>query len=103
MIPRSVLDRLGDRWSVVILTVVGAGPLRYTEILLRVPGISQKMLTQTLRCLEADGLLERTVFPTIPPRVDYRLTERGRSLLGALEPLERWASRSEQRGELRSA
>lgn len=103
MIPRPVLDRLGDRWSVAILTMLADEPLRYTELHLRIPGISQKMLTQTLRCLETDGLLERTIFATIPPRVDYRLTESGRSLLGALEPLELWAHRRAQGSVLRSA
>jgi DNA-binding HxlR family transcriptional regulator len=91
VIPRLVLDRVGDRWSVVILATLAEGPLRYTEILLRVPGISQKMLTQTLRYLELEDLLQRTVYATTPPRVDYRLTGSGRSLLGALQPLARWA------------
>jgi DNA-binding HxlR family transcriptional regulator len=99
MIPRGVLDRVGDRWSVVILTAVSARPLRYTEILLQVPGISQKMLTQTLRFLEGEGLLTRTVYPTTPPRVDYRLSEAGVDLLGALEPLAGWARRWTSRGD----
>jgi DNA-binding HxlR family transcriptional regulator len=105
VIPRLVLDRVGDRWSVLILSSIADGPLRYTEILLRVPGISQKMLTQTLRCLELEDLLERTVYPTTPPRVDYRLSEAGRSLLGALQPLARWARerRSDDDSALRSA
>jgi DNA-binding HxlR family transcriptional regulator len=105
VIPRPVLDRVGDRWSVVILMSLTDGPLRYTEILLRVPEISQKMLTQTLRCLEQEDLLQRTVYATTPPRVDYRLTAAGRTLLGALQPLARWARerRSDDSSELRSA
>jgi DNA-binding HxlR family transcriptional regulator len=105
VIPRPVLDRVGDRWSVVILMSLADAPLRYTEILLRVPEISQKMLTQTLRCLEQEGLLQRTVYATTPPRVDYRLTDAGRALLGALQPLARWARerRFGQTGELRTA
>jgi DNA-binding HxlR family transcriptional regulator len=93
MIPRGILDRVGDRWSVALLTALASRPLRYTEILLQVPGISQKMLTQTLRCLELEDLLLRTVYPTTPPRVDYRLTDSGRDLLTALEPLAGWAGR----------
>lgn len=93
MIPRAILDRVGDRWSVVLLTALESRPLRYTELLLQVPGISQKMLTQTLRALEVEDLLLRTVYPTTPPRVDYRLTDSGRDLLAALEPLAGWARR----------
>ena len=93
MIPRAILDRVGDRWSVALLSALAARPLRYTELLLQVPGISQKMLTQTLRCLELEDLLLRTVYPTTPPRVDYRLTDSGRDLLVALEPLAGWADR----------
>jgi DNA-binding HxlR family transcriptional regulator len=94
VIPRELLDRVGDRWSVTLLTALESRPLRYTEILLQVPGISQKMLTQTLRCLELESLLTRTVYPTTPPRVDYRLTDSGRDLLVALEPLAAWARRA---------
>jgi len=93
VIPRAILDRVGDRWSVALLSALESRPLRYTEILLQVPGISQKMLTQTLRWLELEELLLRTVYPTTPPRVDYRLTDSGRDLLTALGPLARWAER----------
>jgi len=105
MIPRDVLDRIGDRWTVAVLTEIGSGSLRYSEIHLRLPGCSQKMLTQTLRILEHDGYLIRTVYAQVPPRVDYRLTEQASSLLIALGHLEGW-SRSHRRipsAALRSA
>ena len=89
---RQLLDRIGDRWSVLVMGVLGDGPLRYSAIAARVQGVSQKMLTQTLRALERDGLVTRTVFPEIPPHVEYELTDRGRSLRAVLEPLEAWAT-----------
>ena len=87
----SVLARVGDKWSVLIIVVLGDGPKRFNEIKRMVGGISQRMLTLTLRGLERDGLVTRTVFPTIPPRVDYELTSLGRSLWQAVEPLGAWA------------
>jgi len=87
----SVLARVGDKWSVLIIVLLGDGPKRFNEIKRRVGGISQRMLTLTLRGLERDGLVTRTVFPTIPPRVDYELTSLGRSLWQAVEPLGAWA------------
>jgi DNA-binding HxlR family transcriptional regulator len=87
----SVLARIGDKWSVLIIVVLGDGPKRFNEIKRMVGGISQRMLTLTLRGLERDGLVTRTVFPTIPPRVDYKLTGLGRSLWQAVEPLGAWA------------
>ena len=87
----SVLARVGDKWSVLIIVVLGDGPKRFSEIKRMVGGISQRMLTLTLRGLERDGLVTRTVFPTIPPRVDYKLTGLGRSLWQAVEPLGAWA------------
>jgi DNA-binding HxlR family transcriptional regulator len=86
-----VLARVGDKWSVLIIVLLGDGPKRFNEIKRMVGGISQRMLTLTLRGLERDGLLTRTVFPTIPPRVDYELTKLGRSLRCAVEPLGSWA------------
>ena len=86
-----VLARVGDKWSVLIIVLLGDGPKRFSEIKRMVGGISQRMLTLTLRGLERDGLVTRTVFPTIPPRVDYELTKLGRSLQSAVEPLGAWA------------
>ena len=86
-----VLARVGDKWSVLIIVLLGDGRRRFGEIKRMVGGISQRMLTLTLRGLERDGLLTRTIFPTIPPRVDYELTKLGRSLLTAVEPLGAWA------------
>ena len=87
----SVLARVGDKWSVLIIMLLGDGKLRFSEIKRMVGGISQRMLTLTLRGLERDGLVKRTIFPTIPPRVDYELTELGRSLRCAVVPLGNWA------------
>ena len=86
-----VLARVGDKWSVLIIELLGDGPKRFNELKRLVGGISQRMLTLTLRGLERDGLLTRTIFPTIPPRVDYELTKLGRSLRCAVEPLGSWA------------
>jgi DNA-binding HxlR family transcriptional regulator len=87
----SVLARVGDKWSVMIIVLLGDGPKRFNEIRRAVSGISQRMLTLTLRGLERDGLVTRTQFPTIPPRVDYELTRLGHSLLEAVKPLSIWA------------
>jgi DNA-binding HxlR family transcriptional regulator len=86
-----VLARVGDKWSVLIIVLLGDGAKRFNEIKRLVGGISQRMLTLTLRGLERDGLVTRTVFPTIPPRVDYELTPLGHSLWQAVEPLGLWA------------
>jgi DNA-binding HxlR family transcriptional regulator len=86
-----ILARIGDKWSVLIVRLLGDGPLRFNEIKRMVGGISQRMLTLTLRGLERDGLVSRTVFPTIPPRVDYELTDLGRSLWAPIEALGQWA------------
>ena len=88
---RQVLDRIGDTWSMLIVTSLADGSQRYSELGHRIEGISPKMLTQTLRALERDGLLTRTVHAVVPPRVDYELTELGRSLLGLVRALETWA------------
>lgn len=87
----AVLARVGDKWSVLIITLLGDGPRRFNEIKRMVGGISQRMLTLTLRGLERDGLVTRTVFPTVPPRVDYELTDLGRSLWKPVETLGLWA------------
>jgi DNA-binding HxlR family transcriptional regulator len=87
----SVLSRVGDKWSVLIIMLLGDGPRRFNEIKRTVGGISQRMLTLTLRGLERDGLVTRTIFPTIPPRVDYELTDLGRSLQTPVELLGLWA------------
>ena len=85
------LDRIGDKWTVLVVGALDQGPLRYNEIRHAVDGISQRMLTLTLKGLERDGLVNRTMFPTIPPRVDYELTELGRKLMGPLRSLYDWA------------
>ena len=87
---RQLLDRIGDRWTVLVLGALEHGPLRYSGISRAVEGISQKMLTQTLRALERDGLIDRTVFPEIPPHVQYELTTLGRSLREVVRGLEEW-------------
>src|SRR5450432_3275160 len=87
----TVLARVGDKWSVLIVALLGDGPKRFNEIKRMVGGISQRMLTLTLRGLERDGLVTRTVFPAIPPRVDYELTDLGRGLWQPVEALGKWA------------
>ncbi|GAB3851817.1 helix-turn-helix domain-containing protein [Micromonospora andamanensis] len=89
---RQVLDRIGDRWSVLVVLTLADGPRRYGELAGRIDGVSQKMLTQTVRALERDGLVTRSVHATVPPRVDYELTDLGRSLLTLLAGLEAWAT-----------
>jgi DNA-binding HxlR family transcriptional regulator len=90
---RNVIDRLGDKWSVLVLMLLEeAQVLRFNEIFSYIQTISQKMLSVTLKSLEADGLVQRTVYPQIPPKVEYELTERGRSLLPHLHQLASWAN-----------
>ncbi|MDI2128516.1 winged helix-turn-helix transcriptional regulator [Yinghuangia seranimata] len=88
---REVLDRVGDKWSVLLMAVLGDGPRRYSELRRAVDGISQRMLTLTLRSLERDGLVVRTVTPSTPPRVDYELTEVGHTLSREVGALIRWS------------
>ena len=88
---REVLNRVGDKWSVLIVAILKEGPRRFSELRRAVDGISQRMLTLTLRGLERDGLVTRTVFPTIPPRVDYELTDLGRGLSKPVKALGTWA------------
>ena len=92
---RDVLDRIGDQWSFLILQNLDGGALRFTQLKRAVGDISQRMLAQTLRRLEQDGLVSRTVFPTAPPRVDYALTPLGRSLMQPLGALVAWAEASQ--------
>ncbi len=87
----SVLALVGDKWTVLIVVLLGDGPKRFNEIKRMVGGISQRMLTFTLRGLERDGLVTRTVYPTTPQRVDYALTKLGSTLWQAVEPLGSWA------------
>ncbi|MFC5180519.1 winged helix-turn-helix transcriptional regulator [Actinomadura harenae] len=87
---RQVLDHIAGKWTVLVVDALQAGTMRYTELSRRVEGVSQKMLTQTLRALEADGFVTRTVHPTIPPRVEYDLTPLGRSLAEPITALRRW-------------
>src|SRR5471030_1056683 len=86
-----VLARIGDKWSVLIVSRLGARTMRFSELKREIGGISQRMLTLTLRGLERDGLITRTIFPTIPPRVDYELTALGNSLLEPAMVLSAWA------------
>ena len=88
---RRILDRIGSRWTVLVVGSLGDGSLRFSEIRARVEGISQKMLTQTLRGLERDGLVTRTVFAEVPPRVEYELTPAGETLRAPLKALEDWS------------
>src|SRR5712672_2051150 len=88
---REVLNRVGDKWSVLIVGMLGDGSKRFSELRRSIDGISQRMLTLTLRGLERDGLITRTIFPTIPPRVDYELTDLGRGLAQPVQALGQWA------------
>ena len=85
------LARIGDKWTVMVVGALSQGPLRYNQVRRAVDGISQRMLTLTLKGLEEDGLVSRTVYPTVPPRVDYELTELGRTLIVPLQVLHGWA------------
>jgi DNA-binding HxlR family transcriptional regulator len=89
-----VLSRVGDKWTVLVVTTLGEGPRRFNEVRKALGSISQRMLTLTLRALERDGLVTRTVYPTVPPRVDYELTALGRSLLDPVSGLGLWARRN---------
>jgi DNA-binding HxlR family transcriptional regulator len=92
---RQVLDRFGDKWSILIVIILGkAGVLRFNELSQAIGDISQKMLTVTLRTLEADGLVARKLYPEIPPRVEYQLTELGKSLLPHINALTTWADQN---------
>ncbi len=115
---RQLLERIGEKWSTLVVRVLVDGTLRYSDVQRRIGGVSQKMLTQTLRGLERDGLVERRVFPVVPPHVEYSLTPLGRTLAEPLDAICRWAEchlsamlqararrarRQPARGEARSA
>ena len=87
----ALLQRIGDKWSALVVQTLGNGPKRFNELRREIPAVSQRMLTLTLRNLERDGLVSRTVTPTIPPRVDYELTELGHSLEKPICALVHWA------------
>ncbi|MFD6388769.1 winged helix-turn-helix transcriptional regulator [Nocardia sp. NPDC060259] len=87
---REVLDHIAGKWTVLIVDALADGTLRYTDLRRRIDGISQKMLTQTLRQLERDGFVARTVYPTVPPRVEYTLTDLGHSLCEPIAALREW-------------
>jgi DNA-binding HxlR family transcriptional regulator len=89
-----VLARVGDKWTVLVVSTLGGGPKRFNELRKALGSISQRMLTLTLRALERDGLVTRTVFPTVPPRVQYELTRLGRSLLDPVSELGLWARKN---------
>ena len=88
---REILDRIADKWSLFVIAMLRDGPRRFNELRRDVTGISQRMLTLTLRAVERDGLETRTMYPTIPPRVDYELTELAKGLLGPVMGLVLWA------------
>lgn len=89
---REILDRIGDKWSLYIIATLANGVMRFNELKREIDGISQRMLTLTLRGLERDGLITRTMYPTIPPRVDYELTALGMTLLEPVMSLVNWAN-----------
>ena len=88
----TLLSRIGDKWTVLVVQTLGEGPKRFNELRREIPSVSQRMLTLTLRNLERDGLVSRTVTPSIPPRVDYELTELGQSLQKPICGLANWAT-----------
>ena len=87
---REILDRIGDKWSVIVICRLGRYPYRFNELRRQAGGITQRMLSATLRGLERDGIVARTVYPTVPPRVEYALTDTGQSLLQIVQSLARW-------------
>ena len=91
-----VLASVGDKWTIMVVGALSKGALRYNEVQRRVSDISQRMLTLTLKRLETDGVVTRTLYPSVPPRVDYELTELGQTLRGALVPLHLWAAKNKE-------
>jgi len=87
----AVLDRIGDKWTIMVVSVLTDGPARFTTIMREIGGITHRMLTLTLRGLERDGLVKRTAYATVPPRVEYELTDMGRTLTATLIPLAQWS------------
>jgi DNA-binding HxlR family transcriptional regulator len=98
---RDVLSRVGDKWSALVVALLGDGRMRFNDLRRSIDGISQRMLTLTLKALERDGLVTRTVYPTIPPRVEYELTELGHTLLVPIKALTTWARQN--RGAIQEA
>jgi len=96
---REILARIGDKWTVLVIGTLSTGPLRYSELLAKVPGISQRMLTVTVKELERDGVVSRTAYPEVPPRVEYELTPLGESLLSIVLDMAQWAA--DHRDEIR--
>jgi DNA-binding HxlR family transcriptional regulator len=94
---REVLNRVGDKWSVLIVQLLADGPKRFSELRRAIEGISQRMLTLTLKGLERDGLVTRTVYATIPARVEYELTDLGRTLRKPIRALAKWAQENRER------
>ena len=88
---RSIMQRMGDKWTPLVFLALEAGPRRFSQLRQDIGGVTPKVLTQTLRSLERDGLLTRTIYPEIPPRVEYELTELGVSALGPLEVIRAWS------------
>jgi DNA-binding HxlR family transcriptional regulator len=91
------LNRVGDKWSVLVIALLGEGPKRFSELRRMIEGVSQRMLTLTLKGLERDGMITRTVYPTIPPRVEYQLTNLGRTLLQPISGLAKWAGQNREK------
>jgi DNA-binding HxlR family transcriptional regulator len=89
---REVLDRIGDKWTVLVLSTLGDRTLRYSDLMASIPGVSQRMLTVTLKALERDGLVVRQAYAEVPPRVEYHVTELGDSLQRAVMQLAQWAA-----------
>ena len=96
---RKLLDRLSDKWVSLVLAALADGPRRYNDLARKIAGVSQKMLTQTLRTLERDGILSRTVTPAVPVRVDYDLTPLGRTLLPIMRAIKSWAEENIEKVE----
>jgi DNA-binding HxlR family transcriptional regulator len=88
---RRVLDRVGNKWTLLVVECLQEGTHRFSQLRQRIGGVSQKVLTQTLRRMERDGLVIRTVYAEVPPRVEYALTDLGRTLIEAVDPIARWA------------
>src|SRR4051812_49208807 len=101
VVVREILDRVGDKWSVLVIALLGEQGRRFSDLRREIDGISQRMLTLTLRQLERDGLVSRTVYPVVPPRVEYALTPLGTTLLETIQPLVAWARA--HRGEVSTA
>ena len=93
---RQVINIVGDKWTLPVLYVLNQGTKRYSEVQREIPGISKKMLTQTLRKLESDNILERTVYPVVPPKTEYKLTVFGKKLIEPLCVLANWAEKHQQ-------